>query len=96
MKYLFFLVLFFLTSCDDWHPEIIVVNTLDVGIVVSSEYSQGTFSEWAKTVITTTRGNLIVQGTRSVMIGDSAEIRTYNNGKRYLCLESEANCFYIY
>ena len=90
-KIILFLMVLLISGCED-SPKPELIETVDAGLVSDGDIVPTSFNESIKSIIKTNKGIFMVRGMPSVLIGESASIQKYDNGRDYLCIDSWKHC----
>ncbi len=83
-----------LISCSTHDREI--VSRKSIGKIISAEEISVNWAESRRTRVVTDEALLSVNGVFSVFIGDTADVTTDANGRKYLCMGEWVKCRRIY
>ena len=89
-KIVFIALLFVVTGCSESENK--VLEEKEVGSVISSDDVSTSWNDSVRSKVITDKGVFNIRGVQSFVIGDTALIRTYENGRRYLCVSSDTWC----
>ncbi len=88
-------LIFWLAGCGE-QVQPTVTKTIDAGVITGVSHTPETFTDWAKTSVTTDKGVFVIGGTKSFWKGDSVHIELYDNGEQYVCFSSSDSCYKIW
>ena len=73
-----------------------ITEEINVGGIVSSTEISTSWNDSVRSTVIAEKGSFNIKGVLSFIRGDTAFIRTYENGKRVLCISSDEWCKRVY
>jgi hypothetical protein len=98
MKIRWLLLCVCVAGCADAKAKPVVeyINAVRVGKTLDASVIPTSYNESTRTQIRTERGNIVIEGARSIILGQESFVRTAMDGTKEFCMGIPEECFRMY